>query len=54
MVSDQPLSSGELSPGELEISAVVLEVQETSARIRIKCDPRFMDEGDAAYWLVTR
>jgi endonuclease YncB( thermonuclease family) len=53
-LADQPLGSGELSPGEFVFGTVVLEVQDTSTRIRIKYDPKLMGDGDEAYWLVTR
>lgn len=49
--SDQPLGSGELSPGEYVIGQVVLEVQETATRIRVKYDPKSIGSGDEVYWL---
>lgn len=49
--ADQPLGSGELSPGEYVIGQVVLEVQETATRIRVKYDPKSLGSGDEVYWL---
>lgn len=48
---DGALGSGELSPGEYAIGVVVLEVQETATRVRVKYDPAFFDERDL-YWVV--
>ena len=52
-LADQPLGSGELSPGEFVFGTVVLEVQDTSQRVRIKYDAKFIGEGEV-YWLVLR
>lgn len=53
-LADQPLGSGDLSPGEFVFGQVVLEVQETATRVRIKYDPKSLGEGDEAYWIVQR
>ncbi len=50
---DQPLDTGELSPGEYVYGQVALEVQETAQRIRIKYTADRAG-GDVVYWLVTR
>jgi len=49
-----PLDSGELSPGEYVEGEVVLEIQETATRIRIKYDPKSLGDGDEVYWLFER
>lgn len=46
---DQPLDSGELSPGEFVSGQVALEIQNTSTNVRVK-----YDSGQKAYWLVPR
>jgi hypothetical protein len=53
-LADQPLGSGELSPGEFVYGTVVLEVQDSTTRLRIKYDPSFFGDGDEAYWIVSR
>lgn len=52
--ANQPLDSGELSPGEYVEGEVVLEVQETATRIRIKYDPKSLGSGDEVYWIYNR
>jgi hypothetical protein len=52
--ADQPLGSGDLSPSEFVFGTVVLEVQETATRVRIKYDPKSLGEGDEVYWIVQR
>jgi endonuclease YncB( thermonuclease family) len=52
--ADQPLGFGELSPGEFVSGQVVLEVQDTATRIRVKYDPKSLGSGDEVYWLVHR
>lgn len=52
-LADGGLGSGELSPGEYVSGVVVLEVQETVLRARVKYDPQLFDDSDL-YWVVER
>ena len=53
-LADQPLGSGELSPGEFVFGQVVIEVQDTPAPLLIRFDPSFIGDGDEVYWSVAR
>jgi micrococcal nuclease len=52
-LADNPLGDGELSPREWVEGTVVLEVQESATRVRVKYDAKLIGAGEA-YWLVTR
>ena len=50
-LTDGGLGTGELSPGEYVSGVIVLEVQETARRVRIKYDTAAFG-GTNLYWLV--
>jgi len=53
-LADQPLGSGELSPGEFVFGQVVLEVQDTPAPLLVQFDPSYLNGDDEVYWSVFR
>ena len=53
VLAENPLGSGELSPGEYVTGVVVPEVQETARRVRVKYATSIFG-GENLYWLVER
>lgn len=53
-LSDQPLGSGELSPGEFVFGQIVLEVQDTPSPLLVQFDPSYINDNDEVYWQVFR
>ena len=53
-LADQPLGSGELSPGEFVFGQIVLEVQDTPSPLLIRFDPSYIGSDDEVYWQVFR
>ena len=52
-LTDSSIGSGDLGTGEYVLGQVVLEVQETSQRLRVKYDANLSGESEV-YWVVTR
>jgi len=49
--TDFPLNSGTLSPGEYVSGLVLVEIQETASRVRVRYDTGAFT-GDSLYWIV--
>jgi micrococcal nuclease len=52
-LADQPLGSGDLSPGEFVVGTIVLEVQDVSRPVLVEYDPSRLGGGEV-YWIAVR
>lgn len=52
IISGTGMGSGELSPGEYVSGQVILEIQETASRVRVKFDTSPIAGGENLYWIV--